>query len=47
MKPFNLNAALAGEAVELRDGSKAYVLGRVPETLSTDKALYVAVVRKL
>lgn len=47
MKPFNLNAALTGEAVKLRDGSKAYVLGRVPETLSTDKALYVAVVRKL
>lgn len=46
MKPFNLDAALTGEAVKLRDGSKAYVLGRVPETLRTDKALHVAVVRE-
>lgn len=33
MKPFDLEAALAGEPVRLRDGSKAYVIGKIPDHL--------------
>lgn len=31
MKPFELEKALAGEAVELRNGSKAILYYRVPD----------------
>ena len=31
MKEFNLKQALAGEPVTLRDGFKAFVIGRIPE----------------
>lgn len=32
MKPFNLEAALAGEPVQLRSGRKAIILARIPDT---------------
>lgn len=31
MKPFDLEKALAGEPVQLRDGRKAIILGRIPD----------------
>ena len=34
MKEFNLEAALAGEPVILRQGSKAYVVGKIPSNLT-------------
>lgn len=37
MRPFDLNAALAGEPVKLRNGSKAYVLAKIPDNLKYDK----------
>ena len=35
MKPFNLNDALVGAPVILRNGTKAYVLGLVPDGIKT------------
>lgn len=32
MKPFDLEKALAGEPVKLRNGNKAFVLARIPDT---------------
>lgn len=37
IKPFNLEKALQGEPVRLRDGSKAYVLGDLRELFSKSK----------
>ena len=37
MKPFNLEEALSGKPVKLRDGKKAYVIVRVPDGI---KAYY-------
>lgn len=37
MKSFDLNAALVGEPVKLRNGSKAYVLAKIPDNLKYDK----------
>ena len=37
MRPFDLNTALAGEPVKLRNGSKAYVLAKIPDNLKYDK----------
>ncbi len=34
MKEFNLDAALNGEPVKLREGSKAYVVGKIPSNLT-------------
>lgn len=34
MKEFDLKAALAGEPVRLRQGSKAYVVGKIPSNLT-------------
>lgn len=34
MKEFNLDAALNGELVRLRQGSKAYVVGKIPSNLT-------------
>ena len=34
MKKFDLKAALAGEPVRLRQGSKAYVVGKIPSNLT-------------
>ena len=34
MKEFNLEAALNGELVRLRQGSKAYVVGKIPSNLT-------------
>ena len=39
MKPFNLDDALAGKPVKLRNGSKAYVFGRIPDGIKTDYPL--------
>ena len=39
MKPFDLNDALSGKPVKLRNGSKAYVAGIVPNAIKTDYAL--------
>lgn len=39
MKPFDLEKALQGEPVRLRDGSKAYVLGDLRELFSKSKEL--------
>lgn len=37
MKPFNLHAALAGEPVRLRDGSKAIIYYCVPDEFKIDE----------
>ena len=34
MKEFNFEAALNGEPVKLREGSKAYVVGKIPSNLT-------------
>ena len=34
MKEFNLDAALNGDPVKLREGSKAYVVGKIPSNLT-------------
>lgn len=34
MKEFDLKAALNGEPVKLREGSKAYVVGKIPSNLT-------------
>ena len=34
MKEFNLDAALNGEPVKLREGSKAYIVGKIPSNLT-------------
>lgn len=39
MKPFDLNDALSGKPVKLRGGSKAYVIGLLPNAIKTDYAL--------
>ena len=45
MKPFDLNNALSGKPVKLRGGSKAYVVGIVPNTIKTDYVLRGVTVR--
>ena len=39
MKKFNLEEALAGVPVKLRNGKKAYVIGRVPDGINIDYPL--------
>lgn len=39
MKPFNLEEALSGKPVKIRNGPKAYVLGRIPDDIKTDYPL--------
>lgn len=41
MKPFNLEEALSGKPVVLRDGSKAIVLSRIPDTYKLENGLKV------
>ena len=36
MKKFNLEEALSGTPVKLRNGKKAYVIGRVPDGINID-----------
>ena len=45
MKPFDLNDALSGKPVKLRNGSKAYVAGIVPNAIKTDYVLRGVTVR--
>lgn len=45
MKPFDLNDALSGKPVKLRGGSKAYVVGLLPNAIKTDYALLGVTVR--
>lgn len=45
MKPFDLNDALSGKPVKLRGGSKAYVIGLLPNAIKTDYALRGVTVR--
>lgn len=45
MKPFDLNDALSGKPVKLRSGSKAYVVGLLPNAIKTDYALRGVTVR--
>lgn len=44
MKPFNLEEALSGKPVKLRDWEKAYVIGRVPDGIKADYPLRGVVV---
>lgn len=46
MKPFDLNDALSGKPVKLRNGSKAYVTGIVPNAIKTDYVLRGVTVKK-
>lgn len=46
MKPFNLEEALSGKPVKLRDGKKAYVIGRVPDGIKAHYPLRGVVVEK-
>ena len=46
MKPFNLEEALSGKPVKLRDGSVAYVVGCVPDVVSTAYPLRGVVVER-
>ena len=41
MKQFNLEEALSGKPVKLRDGSKAIVLARIPDTYKLENGLKV------
>lgn len=41
MKSFNLEEALSGKPVVLRDGSKAIVLSRIPDTYKLENGLKV------
>ena len=41
MKQFDLEKALAGEAVELRNGSKAILYYRVPDHYTLDDGLKI------
>lgn len=45
MKPFDLNDALSGKPVKLRGGSKAYMIGLLPNAIKTDYALRGVTVR--
>lgn len=42
MKPFNLEKALAGELVQLRDGRKAIILCRIPDTYTYEDGTKVS-----
>lgn len=42
MKPFDLEKALAGELVQLRDGRKAIILCRIPDTFTYEDGTKVS-----
>lgn len=46
MKPFNLDDALSGKPVKLRDGSKAYVFGCISDDFKTTYPLRGFIVEK-
>ena len=46
MNKFDLEAALAGAPVKLRNGAKAYVIGRIPDGIKTDYPLRGFIVKQ-